>query len=877
MTAPRLLSAASLILLAACDDDYVAPELPVKEAGALQVGAAESYLELPIGTPMGGFSFRCELLGNTAVVDYRDSDYAIGFGPSTGIHTLPGVKAFWFDNGQENLVVLKVDVIYSYDGLVTEITSRLEEATGLDLQGRVVLATNHSHNSFSNYTDQITYYLGGDRYNHEVFTRFAEIAEAAALEAWEGRQEAAVGLGYARDWDPNDEIYRDRRGDNDKLQIWDDLPAGRRKDPLLWMMRVDAASSGEPIAALFGFGIHGTILDADNPIVSIDAPGHLDISFQDQFDSKVVVAHFQGAGGDASPAGEDSWLAKPESVGDRAAPLLYELWESIPTSSDPVTMETRTQAVPEHRDAIHVSRGGVVDWSYAPYLDCDKDQDTGAEPLEPLELVDAIDRELQCEEDDDFEPDNEVWDANGELISPIDEFICEDGAAFCGEEMFNIAGISFEVDPYPYSTCVPIEFFMPLITNAFELDEEPTLPLDEAMTATVTAASIGPLTTLWEDGTQTSEPMLWGFFPGETCDYYHEMYRRLAADELGFDSVVAVGYAQDHEGYLMLTEDWLLGGYEPSINVWGPLQGDHILDQSLLMSRALLTDEIEPAYANELFAPWEWGPYELPVLTLDSTPDAGTLLDSPPEYLYSPLLDESDQDKGVNPDLSWQDEVPRVQGLVQIAWKGGDPGVDLPRVVLERCEGGSCTPATSRSGREIDSAGPDFTLGHTPDPLAPAEDEQVHYYLASWQAVGHVNDRAGLPEGEYRLHVYGKRATGGSSWPYQTEEYEITSESFTVVPGELDLSLSGSDLWASIPAHELGFRHIGPGGYVRGANPLPDNQATFTWTLSDGSSQSEEVSGSSAHYQSYFQVSVPADAVSVLVEDIYGNSGELQL
>ena len=35
-----------------------------------------------------------------------------------------------------------------------------------------------------------------------------------------------------------------------------------------------------------------------------------------------------------------------------------------------------------------------------------------------------------------------------------------------------------------------------------------------------------------------------------------------------------VGYAQDHEGYLLLAEDWLVGGGdEPGINVWGPLQG----------------------------------------------------------------------------------------------------------------------------------------------------------------------------------------------------------------------------------------------------------------------------------------------------------------
>ncbi len=80
-----LLPAATLLLLATgCPGEYVPTEVPVKTAGALQVGAAEGYLELPIGCPEGGYTFRAKILGNTANVDYRDSDYTVGFSPSTG-------------------------------------------------------------------------------------------------------------------------------------------------------------------------------------------------------------------------------------------------------------------------------------------------------------------------------------------------------------------------------------------------------------------------------------------------------------------------------------------------------------------------------------------------------------------------------------------------------------------------------------------------------------------------------------------------------------------------------------------------------------------------------------------------------------------------
>ncbi len=842
-----LLPAATLLLLATgCPGEYVPTEVPVKTAGALQVGAAEGYLELPIGCPEGGYTFRAKILGNTANVDYRDSDYTVGFSPSTGIQTVPTIKAFWFDNGQENLVALEVDVIYAYDDLLREITERLSDATGLDMDGRVTLSTNHTHNGPGNFTAQVMFYLGGDRYNHEVFTRYAEQATAVALEAWESRQEAAVGVGYFRDWDPDDYVYRDRRGENNELQVWDDLEAGSRKDPIMWMMRVDT-TAGDPLAVLYGFGIHGTLGDADNTLISTDAPGHLDYGFQEQFDSPVVVAHFQGAGGDASPASEDDWFARDESVSERAGPMLYEAWEQVPTSTVDVTMETRTRSVRQHRDDIYVTRDETVDWYYLAY-------------------------------DEDYEADLEIYADDGSLLSPFDEFNAENGAAFCGDDSPYLMSYDIDADVYPYSSCTQPEGFVTLLKNAFELDDEPELPLKETLRTVITTASFGPLPTLFDDGTQGDADLFWSFWPGEVCDYFGEMVRRRVADELGYESIIVTGYAQDHEGYLLIAEDWLMGGYEPNIGIWGPLQGDWIIEQSLLMSQALLTDEIEPQNPDGAWSFTEWGPWELPERTPDSTPAAGTVITDLPDYLYCPLYSEDEQqDEGMNPDLTWQDEVPRVSGLLQLAWFGGDPGVDLPRVVLESEYGGDWAEVTTHAGRPIDSTLADFLMAHTPYPLEPAEDEQTHTYWVGWQPVGHMHDRAGLPEGEYRLHVYGQRATGGTSWPYETEAYEITSDPFTVVPATIEIEASGSDLYLSLPAHERGFRLIGLGGSSTGDNPLPEHEATVTWVLDDGSSYDEELVGAASGDRTLLSGVIPDGAESVVVTDVYGNGGELVL
>ena len=37
--------------------------------------------------------------------------------------------------------------------------------------------------------------------------------------------EPAIGMGLARDWDPSDQVYSDRRGDNDDLAFFDDVGA----------------------------------------------------------------------------------------------------------------------------------------------------------------------------------------------------------------------------------------------------------------------------------------------------------------------------------------------------------------------------------------------------------------------------------------------------------------------------------------------------------------------------------------------------------------------------------------------------------------------------------------------------------------------------
>lgn len=837
-----------------CERTEAWASAPAIAPGAPMAGAAEAALELPVGTPLSGYTSRCGCFGGDGDADRRDSAYAYEFAASAGVQTPIPVKAFWIANGDQDLVILKVDIIYSFDGLVEEMERRLSEATGKDLDGKVVLTTNHSHSAHGDFSDQITFYLGSDKFNYEVFTRMADAAEDVAMQAYSGMQPVKMGVGIRKDWDPEDRVYHDRRSDNDDVQIFDDIPAGKYKDPYLTMIRIDTLDDA-PIGVLFNFGIHGTTLGADNPMISIDSPGHIEEVFQERFDTPVVVALLQGAAGDISPSGSDGGYARMESVGEYAADALEQLWSEIPTGSDPVRLETTSRSVRQTHPDIRVTRGGTVDWYYAP---------------------------LQGGEDyADFDPDNQIYDANGDILSPIDEFNMPYGAAFCGEDPAYLPGFA-PADVFPYVNCVDVSKMLAVIAGFFDLtDLEASLPLPESERAGFTASRIGPLPILGADGVETTDDFFMGFFPGEVTSTYSEQFRRRAAAELGFTHSMAVGYSQDHEGYLLIPEDWLQGGYEIDINIWGPLQGEHIMEQLLVASQeVLLTDVVEDPDPCGEFQPTDYealGAWELPTFAPEATPDAGTLLTTPPDYLWSPLYSDEERDAGVQPTIVPDATVPMVQGLVEIAWIGGDPGVDYPDVTLERQVGGSWETVTTLSGRPL-SRGPDILVAHTPDPLLPFEVAQTHYWYAAWQAVGPAGERLDLEPGTYRLAVVGRTYVGSSTtYPWDSAEYTVEGPAFELVPATISVGVSGADVVAWLQANARGYRLVGLDGNYRGSNPLTGDTATLVFTLEDGSSTTVEAMGARGGGATTFAGVVPENAARVEVIDAHGNRGAVDL
>ena len=717
-------------------------------AGAVTAGAAEGFLDLPVGSALGCYTARAGFLGNTGRVDIRRVELSAKFNASVGVETRPRVKALALTAGDETVVILKADLGLAFDGVTHAVAERL----GPEYAGKVIFATSHSHSAPGHFTGDSKLGVGLGRFRKQQFEAVVARLTDLAMQALAARRPARVGVHLEAGFDPMNLVTHDRRGENDVIA------GGSFKDDRLWLVRVDGAD-GAPIAAVAVFGIHGTIMDADNPMQSTDAPGGIERGLEELFDEPVVVMHLQGAAGDVSPGGAGGLscdnlpegepcynFARAESVGRIAAPMLFAAWERAgEVLEDSLAMEMITRSVEVGPDpATFTVREGAL--SYAPF---------------------------------DWErvADGQIFDEAGAILSPIDEFNAPGGAGLCGEvgdayfpaaEMPGSHGACPVEDHCPYRSCVRIEVAGPILGEIIGLDIEQA-PICATTRTTISALRLGEhlLVTL----------------PGEPLTVFADYVRSLAPDP---ERTIVVGYAQGHLGYLLTADDWLLGGYEPSINLWGPLEGEYIAERVAELMPLAMSDEREDTAtdgASVFVAP---DPDDSDMRPADPAPTRGTVVDALPEEVYArggaPLA-------GSQPDAL----LPRLDSA-RYAWIGEDPLEGTPVITLQRRNvGGTFDDVTRRSGRVISDH--DLLLTWTPIPLRRQDGApRTHHWVVEWQAVswwGSVESgldaRASVPLGVYRFHVVG---TG----------YTLDSNEFEVRPATLQLaaSLSGAALSVTV-------------------------------------------------------------------------------
>jgi hypothetical protein len=795
-------------------------------AGALEAGAAEAVLNVPVGTALGSYTARAGFLGASSKVDLRKVDISGAFNASIGVETAPRVRALALTAGGETVVIVKADLGFPFEGHTFELEQRL----GPEHAGKVLIAASHSHSAWGQYSAHSGIgWVGAGVVRDLVYERVLDDFEAVARAALDARRPARIGVHADQAFDHDDRINRDRRDENDGL------PGGDRDDDRLFLIRVDGVD-GAPIAILPVFGIHGTIMGADNSLASTDAPGAIERALEEQFDAPVVVMHLQGAVGDNSPVGhgdldcdappgdpEDpcfDWL-KIEGLGRAAAPVLLAAWEAAGTDMREqleLEMVTRSVELGPDPDTFAI-RGGTLRYG-------------------------AFDRYTPA--------DGRVHDDSGALLSPIDEFNAPVGAALCDGaaatfplgQMAGVDGIA------PFASCSTVDVAGTILSELLGVEFESAIdrPVCQSTRTTVSALRVGD--------------HLIAAMPGEVTTLLADSVRERSP--VAADRTIVVGFGQGEVGYLLMPEDWVLGGYESSINFWGPLEAEYLVERVEQLMPLAMSPEREDAAAGgaDRYAP----PARGDQLAVDPAPTAGTVPDAVPEEIWA----RTGPIAHAQPPLS----IPRVSGIATFVWIGEDALAATPVVTLERETApgsGEFTPVVRRSGRPVQDG--DLILAYTPVPLRrEGEEPRTHYWVAEWQAVPWVGApgleslaaRAAVPLGRYRFAV-------------SSPGYELASDPFEVEPAALAVAASrdGASLVATVTMEApTGFRLLDLELPSNRAVPLRDATFDVTVTLAGGGTIERADVQASAEGAIEIDAGVDAArAVSLSVTDGHGNTG----
>ncbi len=794
-------------------------------AGPLTAGAAERILDVPVGTALGGYTERAGFLGGAHQLDSRAVAISGVFSPSVGVEAAPRAKALALAAGGETVVIVKLDAIFVYEGMLFDLETRL----GPTFAGKVLLASSHSHSSWAQFTGHGPLKLGAGEERAIVYRRFLDAAAGAAQDALAAMRPAKLGVSFDRHFDPTDQVNHDRRGENDMLA------GGNVKDDHLYLVRVDG-TDGTPIAALPIFGEHGTLNDADNAFASSDAPGALERVMQEQFDSKVVVMHLQSAGGDNAPTGHGGldcnahpgaptdpclrWAVE-EGHGRAAVTALMTAYAAAGTSMvDTLPIEMLSRSI-ELGPAPEVStiRGGAL--AYAPF--------------DPAAI-----------------PDGKIYDGSGGLRSPIDEFDAPVGAALCESEtaMFPAAAIPGDDTLLPYGSCLRLDVASTILGPLFDVDfgVDATHPVCETTRTTISALRLGDYVI--------------GTMPGELTVMLASYLRsKSPADEA---HTILVGYAQGHVGYMLRPEDWMLGGYEPSVTFGGPLQAESIGERLL----GLLPLALTPLREDGTTAGTTRVATKVPVDVLpvdDPAPGAGTVPTTIPDHTWA----------RTGPPVQAQPaaQIPRVSGIAQFVWLGDDPQTQTPRVLLERetATQGTFAPVTRRSGRLVEDQ--ELVVAYTPNPLQRGTTPQQHVWVVEWQAVPWLGEagldalgaRAGVPLGTYRFHVTGK------SWTLDSAPFEVVAGGLLV---RTATPVTAGHIAATVALHApQGWRLLDMD--LPSNQPVPLRSAAVTVDLLDANGAVKRTAAVSTDANGGVEVAPVAGATQLRVTDGFGNSSTL--
>lgn len=282
--------------------------LPTIIFANINVGIWKADITPSIGTPSAGYTERK------------------GEGMQ-GVHDPLLAIALFIDNGEKQIVLCSVDHLgFTYE-MVQEITQKIH--THPELKGcEIFIASSHTHSGGGAYLNipVLGASLAGT-YSPQITQFYIDQTVEAILQAYHHQVPAKLGIGYGKA-----KTLSQYRG------LWPKDIIPLNDVTIIKVTHLDDT----PLAVLFNYPVHPTVLKSQNRFFSADFVGYARNHFQSSLGSNVCSIYFNGAQGDIIPVvfNENDRFDACDNLGKSLAETVKKIWDET-TTDDFLQIDTQ--------------------------------------------------------------------------------------------------------------------------------------------------------------------------------------------------------------------------------------------------------------------------------------------------------------------------------------------------------------------------------------------------------------------------------------------------------------------------------------------------------------------------------------------------------
>lgn len=283
----------------------------------LRAGAAAVSLRVPAGAPLAGYGAFARRLWIPDILGWYP--HAFWFQPHQGQLDPVGARALVLESGSVRVAWVAVDLIAVDHAFTQRVLQRLDDAG--QPPAALILSASHTHSgpgAFLHFGALNA--VASDAEDPVVRDALVEGVVEAVQRARASRVPARVGVGTVQ------------------APGWTRSRLGYEVDPEIVVLKI-VSKRGAPLAGLWNFAIHGTMLGKRNRRLSGDVMGVASRQLESALG--VPMLFINGAVGDVSPRFHG--LAEHERVGGQLAAVVREAWEGITAVDDGPLAVRRTK------------------------------------------------------------------------------------------------------------------------------------------------------------------------------------------------------------------------------------------------------------------------------------------------------------------------------------------------------------------------------------------------------------------------------------------------------------------------------------------------------------------------------------------------------